>query len=209
MHDDDGDGFAELDLDCDDNNPAVNPAAVELCDDIDNNCDGFVDEAGCVNISFEPIIVGGIQMAANAIGVGQSTTMTAFVFDADEQDITFQWQDDPALQSSGHTAISDPSAQTITWTAPDELPGDAEGAIYQLGVIVQDEDGQQDWTFAEITVYSEPVATRIERADLAATSQSGCYSDEGSSNDTAAAATLALPILGLLAAARRRRDDDA
>jgi hypothetical protein len=31
--------------DCDDNNSAINPQAVEKCDDIDNNCNGFVDEA--------------------------------------------------------------------------------------------------------------------------------------------------------------------
>jgi MYXO-CTERM domain-containing protein len=207
VHDDDGDGFAELDLDCDDNDPAINPSAVELCDDIDNNCDGFVDEAGCINITFEPIIVGGIQMGATAIGVGQSTTVTAFVYDADGQDISYQWDEDSSLQSSGHTAISDPQAQTITWTAPNKLPGDAEGAIYRIGVIIADEDGQQAWTFADITVYAEPVATNIERADLSAAAETGCGSSEAAT-DTAAAAALALPLLGVFAAARRRREDD-
>ncbi len=32
--------------DCNDSNKAINPAAVEICDDIDNNCDGQTDE-GC------------------------------------------------------------------------------------------------------------------------------------------------------------------
>jgi len=41
--DEDGDGWTLAD-DCDDTDPAVNPGEVELCDDIDNDCDGETDE---------------------------------------------------------------------------------------------------------------------------------------------------------------------
>jgi hypothetical protein len=38
----DGDGY-EIWFDCDDNNAAVYPGALEFCDGVDNNCDGNVD----------------------------------------------------------------------------------------------------------------------------------------------------------------------
>ena len=39
----DGDGFV-VDQDCDDANAALNPNAQEICDGVDNNCDGIVDD---------------------------------------------------------------------------------------------------------------------------------------------------------------------
>ncbi len=37
-------GYVEAGSDCDDQDAAVNPAAAEICDDIDNNCDDSIDE---------------------------------------------------------------------------------------------------------------------------------------------------------------------
>lgn len=39
----DGDGY-DASSDCDDNNAITNPGAVEVCDGLDNNCNGDIDE---------------------------------------------------------------------------------------------------------------------------------------------------------------------
>ncbi|WP_158621722.1 MopE-related protein [Corallococcus aberystwythensis] len=61
--DTDGDGFGDKDqleqtctpsseefvegIDCDDTRPGIHPGATEVCDSLDNNCDGAVDDNGC------------------------------------------------------------------------------------------------------------------------------------------------------------------
>jgi subtilisin-like proprotein convertase family protein len=45
------DGYAANDDDCNDRVTAVNPDAVELCDTVDNNCDGVIDPATSADAS--------------------------------------------------------------------------------------------------------------------------------------------------------------
>ena len=42
-HDKDGDGFTENMGDCDDADAEINPLAEEICDELDNNCNGVID----------------------------------------------------------------------------------------------------------------------------------------------------------------------
>jgi len=44
-------GYTSDDTDCDDGDAAVNPAATELCDGVDNDCDGTVDEDDAADAS--------------------------------------------------------------------------------------------------------------------------------------------------------------
>jgi hypothetical protein len=41
----DGDGYTTTDGDCDDGNPWVHPGATEVCNDVDDDCDGLTDDA--------------------------------------------------------------------------------------------------------------------------------------------------------------------
>jgi len=50
--DNDQDGF-NSDEDCDDNDALINPLAIEICDEIDNNCDGMIDEGLYTYLLFE------------------------------------------------------------------------------------------------------------------------------------------------------------
>jgi hypothetical protein len=40
----DGDSYTACDGDCNDNDPDINPSVIESCDNIDNNCNGTIDE---------------------------------------------------------------------------------------------------------------------------------------------------------------------
>lgn len=52
-YDNDGDGFTVEDGDCDDSNPDVYPDATEICDDVDNDCDGDIDEVCQADVHVE------------------------------------------------------------------------------------------------------------------------------------------------------------
>jgi len=45
-------GFVTTNTDCDDNNASANPAATEICNEVDDNCDGQIDE-GVQNTYYE------------------------------------------------------------------------------------------------------------------------------------------------------------
>ena len=203
LYDDDGDGFAETDNDCNDNNSEISPAAIEYCGDgIDNNCNGLMDQRdGCTPIDTGPIILGGIQMEATALGKGESTIMTIDVYDADGDELTFSWQEDIALTEQGHNGFDSIATQTVTWTAPSNLPSGSQGEIYTVYVIVNDGNGHEVRTLTNITVYPDPVLQTVDAPRVA----SGCSTIPTNKQDITGFAWV-LPML-LAAVGYRRRQE--
>ena len=74
--DDDGDGFSEEQGDCDDTNADLSPGATEVCDEIDNDCDGDIDDAD----SSVDLETGSVFYAdADGDGFGSMTEVAACV----------------------------------------------------------------------------------------------------------------------------------
>lgn len=97
--DDDGDGWTENEGDCDDDDPTVSPGASDVCDEVDNDCSGAVNESWYD-------------------GYERNETISA-PYDCGEVDASLGWSNS-TLSLSGLT-FSDPTDEDwFTWNADDE-----------------------------------------------------------------------------------------
>ncbi len=72
-------GFVSNNLDCDDTNAAINPDALEICDEMDNNCNGQTDEGLPQFIYFQDADGDGFGGTAVAISTCSDTPPTGYV----------------------------------------------------------------------------------------------------------------------------------
>ncbi len=82
----DNDGFPASE-DCNDGDPATHPGGVEICDGIDNNCDGAIDEG--VTTTFFPDTDGdgfGDEAAGGTEACAASAGLVTTVGDCDDSD---------------------------------------------------------------------------------------------------------------------------
>lgn len=81
-------GYVTNDLDCNDENPNINPAADEICDGIDNNCDGQEDESLSFQEYFRDQDGDGFGNAAESISSCLTAPPTGYVWDKTDCDDT-------------------------------------------------------------------------------------------------------------------------
>ncbi len=98
--DDDMDGYTENDGDCDDADPLSNPGLADICDDLDNNCSGAVNEP--YHDSYE-----------------RNESMSA-PYDFGEVDSSFLWSSS-SLELSGLTVSDREDEDWFRWDADDEI----------------------------------------------------------------------------------------
>ena len=141
----DEDGFVAAD-DCDDADPAVNPDAVESCNDLDDDCNGAIDDA--VGDSWYPDVDGDGYGDA-ALGVVSCDCATGYVADATDCD--------------DRDADVNPGASELCNEVDDDCDGDVDEDVEETFYADADGDGAGDPGVS--TLGCEPSAGFVDNDD--------------------------------------------
>ena len=114
--DNDGDGYTPNQGDCDDNDALVNPGMTDVCDDIDNDCNGLINDPMADIYEYEPL---------NLTWSPNDTYDTGW--DLGEVDDPL-WNND-TIEVSGLSLHNDADEDWFTWFADDEYYDNVSIAI--------------------------------------------------------------------------------
>ncbi|MFK7809774.1 MAG: MopE-related protein, partial [Saprospiraceae bacterium] len=124
-------------LDCDDSNELINPDGIEICNGLDNNCNGIIGDGLDVFTYYLDADSDGFGDPNTAKDTCQSTVITGYTIDNTDCDDT-----DPAIN---------PNADDIANNGIDE---DCDGADFVSSV--------KELTAADVSVFPNPVTTLLQ-----------------------------------------------
>ena len=149
--DDDGDGQTEAVGDCNDDDAEVFNGATEWCDQVDNDCDGQIDDS-CIDQTAPPRVIGGVICSKFQVELGERIPCEILVVSQDGN-LTFEWYSD-----MGGTFDEPATSASVFWNAPENTEANRDeydGRFPTIMVTVTDGLGQVAHGFGNVLIRSE------------------------------------------------------